>query len=138
VVVVPYIQKTGLMLNRVLVCWDGGRQAARAIADALPFLHRAKAIEVVIVATEPLKRDARCRTPTSLVIWLAMISTLILSGLSPRKPTWQTPFFPTPRMSRRISSSCAGYGHSRLREFVLGGVTRELLSSMTIPTLMAH
>ena len=57
-VVVPYVQKTGLTLNRVLVCWDGGRQAARAIADALPFLHRAKAIEVVIVATEPLKSDA--------------------------------------------------------------------------------
>src|SRR6516165_11249097 len=55
VVVVPYIQKTGLTLHRVLVCWDGGRQAARAIADALPFLHRAKPIEVVIVATEPLK-----------------------------------------------------------------------------------
>jgi nucleotide-binding universal stress UspA family protein len=31
-----------------------------------------------------------------------------------------------------------GYGHSRLREFILGGVTRELLSSMTIPTLMSH
>ena len=57
VVVVPYIQKTGLTLDRVLVCWDGGRQAARAIADALPFLHRAKAIEVVTVATEPLKSD---------------------------------------------------------------------------------
>jgi hypothetical protein len=58
VVVVPYIQKTGLTLNRVLVCWDRGRQAARAIADALPFLHRAKAIEVVIVTTEALKSDA--------------------------------------------------------------------------------
>ena len=57
VVVVPYIQRTGLTLDRVLLCWDGGRQAARAIADALPFLHRAKAIEVVIVATEPLKSD---------------------------------------------------------------------------------
>jgi hypothetical protein len=58
VVVVPYIQKTGLMLNRLLVCWDGGRQAARTIADALQFLHRAKTNEVMIVATEPLKRDA--------------------------------------------------------------------------------
>jgi hypothetical protein len=57
VVVVPYIQKTGLTLNRVLVCWDEGRQAARAIADALPFLHRAKAVEVVVGATKPLKSD---------------------------------------------------------------------------------
>ena len=57
VVAVPYIQKTGLTLDRVLMCWDGGRQAARAIADALPFLHRAKAVEVVTVTTEPLKSD---------------------------------------------------------------------------------
>jgi hypothetical protein len=106
VVVVPYIQKTGLTLSRVLVCWDGGRQAARAIADALPFLHRAKAIEVVIVATEPLKSDALPDAGIARHL-LAMISTLILSELSPRKPTWQTPFFPMRRMSLRISSSWA-------------------------------
>src|SRR6516162_1506424 len=57
VVVVPYIQRTGLTLDRVLLCWDEGRQAARAIADALPFLRRAKAVEVVTVTTEPLKSD---------------------------------------------------------------------------------
>lgn len=51
VVVVPYIQKSGSSHSIVPVCWDGGRQAARAIADVLAFLHRAKTIEVVIVAT---------------------------------------------------------------------------------------
>ena len=49
VTVVPYIQRGGLKLDRVLVCWDAGRNAARAIADAMPFLHRSKAtVEVVI------------------------------------------------------------------------------------------
>ena len=52
VIVVPYIQKSGLTLERVLVCWDGGRTAARAIADAMPFLERAKAVDLVIVAEE--------------------------------------------------------------------------------------
>ena len=51
-VVVPYIQKRGLTLERVLVCWDGGRTAARAIGDAMPFLERAKAVDIVIVAEE--------------------------------------------------------------------------------------
>ena len=52
VIVVPYIQKAGLTLERVLVCWDGGRTAARAIGDAMPLLERAKAVDLVIVAEE--------------------------------------------------------------------------------------
>ena len=39
-IVVPYIQKAPLKLDRVMACWDGGRQAARAIADAMPLLER--------------------------------------------------------------------------------------------------
>ena len=52
VVLVPYIQKQGLKLDRVVVCWDGERTAARAIADAMPFLERAKAVDVLVVAEE--------------------------------------------------------------------------------------
>ena len=49
VLVVPYIQKTGIKLDRVMVCWDGSRNAARAVADALPLLRRAGAVEVVTI-----------------------------------------------------------------------------------------
>ena len=49
VVVVPYIQKDGLKLDRVMVCWDGSRNAARAVADAMPILQKAKSVEVVVV-----------------------------------------------------------------------------------------
>ena len=51
-IVVPYIQKAPLKLDRVMVCWDGGRQAARAIADAMPILEKAGKVEIVIVANE--------------------------------------------------------------------------------------
>jgi nucleotide-binding universal stress UspA family protein len=137
VVVVPYIQKTGLTLNRVLVCWDGGRQAARAIGDALPFLHRAKAIEVVVVTTKPLKSDdlpgadiARHLTHHDLNVDLKRLVT----GGSDVANTI---------LSYAVDVSAdfivmGGYGHSRLREFILGGATRGVLSSMTIPTLMSH
>jgi nucleotide-binding universal stress UspA family protein len=137
VVVVPYIQKTGLTLNRVLVCWDGGRQAARAIADSIPFLHRAKAIEVVIVATEPLKSDdlpgadiARHLARHNLNVDLKRIVT---GGADVANTILS--------YAADVSADfivMGGYGHSRLREFILGGVTRGLLSSMTIPTLMSH
>ncbi len=57
VLVVPYIQRDGLKLDRVTVCWDGSRNAARAVADAMPFLRRAKDIEIVVVAGEAGKSD---------------------------------------------------------------------------------
>ena len=136
-VVVPYIQKTGLTLNRVLVCWDGGRQAARAIADALPFLHRAEAVEVVVVATKPLKSDdspgadiARHLAHHDFNVDLKRVVTggtdvanTILSYAADVSADFVV---------------MGGYGHSRLREFILGGATRGVLSSMTIPTLMSH
>src|SRR5262249_5598642 len=52
VLVVPYLQKGALTLDRALVCWNGSRNAARAVGDAMPFLHRAKAVEVVMVTGE--------------------------------------------------------------------------------------
>src|SRR5579862_7133076 len=52
VVVVPYVQTKPAALERALVCWDGSRPATRAIADALPFLRRAKTIDIVAVSGE--------------------------------------------------------------------------------------
>jgi len=137
VVVVPYIQKSGLTLNRVLVCWDGGRQAARAIADALPFLHRAKTIEVVIVVTEPLKSgelpDADIARHLARHELNVDLKRIVTEGTDVANTILS--------YAADVSADfivMGGYGHSRLREFILGGVTRELLSSMTIPTLMSH
>jgi len=136
-VLVPYIQKSGLKLDRILVCWDGSRNAARAIADAMPFLKRGKAIEIVLVASgggktdelpgvdlgEHLARHDLNVEVKRLVAANVDVSNVILS----------------------YAADCAadfivmgGYGHSRLREFVLGGATRGILESMTVPVLMAH
>jgi hypothetical protein len=56
VVVVPYIQSQGLRINRVMVCWDGSRAAARAVADAMPFLTRSNTVDVVVVSDEAHKK----------------------------------------------------------------------------------
>ena len=60
VVVVPYIQKAGFKLERVMVAWDASRNAARAIADAMPMLAKAKAIDIVIVASERPEERRGC------------------------------------------------------------------------------
>jgi hypothetical protein len=46
---VPYIYRGLLKLDRIMICWDGGRPAARAVHDAMPLLHQAEAIDVVTV-----------------------------------------------------------------------------------------
>ena len=57
VIFVPFIQKGGMKLDRIMVCWDGSRTAARAIADAMPLLKKAKQVEVVIISAKPGKSD---------------------------------------------------------------------------------
>jgi hypothetical protein len=59
VLIVPYIQAEALRLNHVMLCWDGSRNAARAIADAHPFLARAKVIELVTVSRDVKKEELR-------------------------------------------------------------------------------
>jgi nucleotide-binding universal stress UspA family protein len=135
--VVPYIQQQGLKLDRVLACWDGSHYAARAVADALPFLRRAKAIEIVIVAG----RDG----PPDEVPGADLAQHLARHGLAVEvKRIVATDIGVADAILSHAADSAAdfivmgGYGHSRLREFVLGGVTRDILDEMTIPVLMSH
>jgi nucleotide-binding universal stress UspA family protein len=137
VVVVPYIQKGGLKIDRVIVAWDGSRSAARAIGDALPLLAKAKAVEVVIVANERPKSDE--------VAGADIGHHLARHGLKievKRIVATETGVADT-LLSHAADTAgdfmvMGGYGHSRLREFVLGGATRGILSSMTMPVLMSH
>ena len=135
--VVPYIQRNGLKLDRILLCWDGSRSAARAAADALPFLRRAKLVEVVTVASEPAKSDEM--PGADIAHHLARHGVKVELK---RIVTAETDVAST-ILSHAADSSAdflvmGGYGHSRLREFILGGVTREILASMTVPVLMSH
>jgi nucleotide-binding universal stress UspA family protein len=137
VIFVPYIQKTGMTLRRVMICWDGSRAAARAVADALPFLQKAKQVEVVIVSEKPAKTDE--------VPGADIGQHLARHGLTVDIKHITSPDIDVPStiLSHAADSDAdmlvmGGYGHSRLREFILGGTTRGLLESMTVPVLMSH
>jgi nucleotide-binding universal stress UspA family protein len=137
VIVVPYIHRGALALDRVMVGWDGSRTAARAIGDAMPLLGRAKAVEIVIVATDRAKSDE--------ITGAAIARHLARHGLSvdvKRIVASDTDVANT-ILSHAADSGTdfivmGGYGHSRLREWVLGGATRGILESMTVPVLMSH
>ena len=136
VVVVPYIQKQGLTLDRVLACWDGGRMSARAIADAMPFLERAKAVDIVIV-TEERKNDEI--TGANMTEHLARHGvTANVKRIARGDLAIADVILDYAADSGADFMVMGGYGHSRLREFILGGVTRGILGSMTVPVLMSH
>jgi nucleotide-binding universal stress UspA family protein len=78
------------------------------------------------------------RVPTSLVIWLTMISTLTSSPLVTGGADVANTILSYAADVSTDFVVMGGYGHSRLRAFILGGATRGVLSSMTIPALMSH
>jgi len=134
-IVVPYIHKDGLKLDRVMVCWDGSRPAARAIADAMPLLTRAGQVDVVIV--EQAKSDEM--PGADLAEHLARHGLKVSVHRIARGDVDVKDV-----LLNHAADSAAdlvvmgGYGHSRMREFILGGVTRGMLASMTLPTLLSH
>ena len=137
VVFVPFIQRGGLKLDRVMVCWDGSRAATRAIADSLPFLRKAKQVEIVMVANGRSKSDEMPGADLGQHLARHGLQVEVKRIPSPDIDVAST------ILSYAADSSAdmivmGGYGHSRLREFILGGVTRGLLESMTVPALMSH
>jgi nucleotide-binding universal stress UspA family protein len=137
VIIVPYIQRAPLALDRVMACWDGSRAAARAIADAMPLMRKAGQVELVIVANERGKQDE--------IPGADMGEHLARHGLNVEvKRIMRGDIDVADALLSHVTDNSidfivmGGYGHSRLREFVLGGVTRSILQSMTAPTLLAH
>jgi nucleotide-binding universal stress UspA family protein len=136
VLVVPCRLRVGIKFDRILVCWDGSRSAAGAVGDAIPFLKRAKVVEVVIVGDE---------VKSSEIPGADIAHSLSRHGIRVDVKRIAAPsVFPESVILPHAADSSAdimvmgGYGHSKWREFVLGGVTRNVLSRMTIPTLMSH
>ncbi len=136
-IVVPYIQKAPLKLDNVMVCWDGSRPAARAIADAMPLLEKAVRVEIVIVTNERGKQDE--------IEGADMGQHLARHGLKVdvHRMAGGNIDVADALLSHAADSGTdfivmGGFGHSRLREFVLGGVTHSIMRSMTVPVLMSH
>jgi len=137
VLFVPHIFRGTFRANRIGICWDGSRLAARALRDAKPFLSQADALvtisinEAQVVPTEASARKltqhmARAGLSTTLLELTAEHSDIEPSILSLAA-------------DKSLDMLVMGaYGHSRLQEGILGGVTREMLKTMTIPTLMSH
>ncbi|MBR0712047.1 MULTISPECIES: universal stress protein [Bradyrhizobium] len=137
VLFLPYTFRGAFKAKRIGICWDGSRVAARAMRDAATFLARAEEILLISINeadTVPSEVSAR-----NLARHLGRrgLSTHTV-GLSAARSDIQPTILSLAADERLDLLVMGGYGHSRLQERFLGGVTRAMLEAMTVPTLMSH
>jgi len=139
VLVVPYAFERRPIGHRVLVAWNASREAARAVADALPLLKRAGHVHVVAFQPEKSGAAHGAEPGADIALYLAR------HGVKVTVSRYDAPDVDVGNqlLSRAFDLSAdlivmGAWGRSRLREFILGGVTRTLLESMTVPVLMSH
>ena len=137
--VVPYIGARDIPPRTVTIAWDGSREAARAVNDALPLLAKAKKVIVLVVAPERLTGRVGAAPGADIATHLARhglavdVKTVSAAGISVGDA-----------LLAAVADEAAdllvmgGYGHSRLRELILGGTTEHLLRHMTVPVLLSH
>ena len=131
---VPYIHKGPLDTHHVGIAWDGSRLAARALRDAMPFLMGAKAVTVIAV-----NEEAGEASSDQLVGHLARRGIAArVQRLAVERGDVQAAILSIAAESNMGLLVMGGYGHSRLQERILGGVTRGMFESMTVPVLMSH
>lgn len=139
VLVIPYFGEIKPIGRTVLVGWKSGRESARAVNDALPLLSRANSVTVLTIDPEEgISGDGKA--PASDIC-----RHLARHGITATAAhTLSVDVGEGDVLLNRVSDLGAdllvagGYGHSRARELILGGVTQSLLATMTVPVLFSH
>ena len=135
--IIPYTGVKAFNTKRALVAWDGSATAAHAVRAALPLLGLAETVQVLIVNEK--QKQGTMTAAAAIGSYLSRhgidveVQHLGASGIDAGDTILN--YAADERADWLVMGA---YGHSRLREFLLGGVTRKVLASMTLPVLMAH
>jgi nucleotide-binding universal stress UspA family protein len=140
VLVVPYAGTFERVGKRVLVAWDASVEATRAIAGAMPLLERADLVQVAVFNPRTGFGEHGEQPGADIALFLARHGVKV--EVSQQRAGSDID------IGNALLSHAAdfgadlivmgGYGHSRIREVILGGVTHTILRSMTVPVLMSH
>lgn len=139
ILLLPHASHRPLPIRRVLIAWNGSKEAARAAFDALPFLKQAENVEIFSVDPPDMPRQNSELAGADLAAALARHSVKVTIRTEESRQT-STAEAITSRLSNESVDLLVmgGYGHSRWWEMLFGGVTRSLLGSMTAFTLLSR
>jgi nucleotide-binding universal stress UspA family protein len=138
-IVVPYIGTAPTLGERVLIAWDASREATRAANDALPILARAASVTVLVINPETTGESGRREPGADIALHLARHGVKVAVERTVAREITIADAILAAVSDRAVDLLVMGaYGHSRLREVLLGGATRQILDSMTVPVLMSH
>ncbi len=134
---VPYAGNFTDIGKRALVAWNASREAARAVTDSIPLLREAKGVNVVAFNPDAAAHGEVPGADIGLYLARHGIKVNVSQQSADDVDVGNQ------LLSRAADLDAdlivmGGYGHSRLKELVLGGVTRTILQSMTVPVLMSH
>ena len=135
ILVVPYTFRGPLNIGRIGICWDGSRLAARAVRDAMPLLAKADAL-VILSINDPAAAEASADHLAARLAGRGLPAKVI--RLQADHSEIQSTILSATADENLDLLVMGGYGHSRLQEVILGGVTRDMFRAMTVPTLMSH
>jgi len=136
--VIPHEHAALLPPQRALVAWDGSREAARATSDAIPLLRFAEQVLVLVVDA---RDDGRLGDLPGSALTAHLVRHAVKAELrqvaSGSASVAETLLGHAGELQADLLVM-GGYGHSRLREMMLGGTTRSMLEHMTVPVLFSH
>lgn len=158
VLVIPYAGNFKTVGKRVLIAWDGSKEATRAVTNAIPLLKRADITHVAIFNNDPQTDIHGAQPGADIALYLARHGVKVDISLQASGSNRHMRKVDAKTGEAQQSSAMdignsllslasdmnvdlivmGGYGHSRFRETMLGGVTRTMMQSMTVPVLMSH
>lgn len=137
VLIVPYIGQRAAVGEHVLLCWTNTREAARAMTDALPLMGKASKVTVLTIEDRDTDMNGLVGDDAARFLAAHGISAELRRAVQPNVDAGTAILNEAAEEGADLIVMGA-YGHSRLRETILGGATRTIMKSMTAPVLMSH
>ncbi|PHV11444.1 universal stress protein [Chitinimonas sp. BJB300] len=139
VLVLPYAGEFDLPRHHALIGWDAGREATRAVADALPLLACMQKVTVMIVNPQISEHGHGEVVGADIALFLARHAINVDVKREPGLNRDVGDTLLSSAADMNVDLIVMGlYGHSRLLEMVLGGASRTILQTMTVPVLLSH
>ena len=138
VLVVPGNYQGEPIPGTAVAAWDGGNQALRAITAALPLLALAASVKLVVVNPDVLSELHGEQPGADMALWLARHGVQVEVMAEHTRATAGDALCGVARAHGAGLMVAGAFGHSRYREWILGGTTRELLERAPVPLLIAH